>query len=202
MKRKILSILLFALMLIGCCSFFGCSEGAKPAVLVDTYNSATNTSYMMTSKNYEFYQAETITLDLYSDNTYACHITLSEGLRRVQDEQPSYGDLATVFITRYGTYEITSELGEVKITLSEATRVTYGTNAGGGHTAYVPEGMKYCDSANEEDAAKFFTEHFGDMEALMATVGKAVTLVADEASHIINADSKVFDHTSCILAGK
>ncbi len=203
MKRnKFFAALLFIVMTVSMMLFSGCSEKTE---LTGTYQTITKMSLQSSGDNYDFLMGQSTTLSLYSDGTYVCQIVITEGMKTKAEGSIGtdfmFIPLATTSITRYGTYEITTDtdLQEDRISLSEATRIIYATNAHGGHYALVPDGMLYCDSADEEQAAKFITGWFGSMDDLKAKVGQAVELTASTDNHMIN--EQIFDYETPLFEG-
>ncbi len=200
MKKKILTVLMTAIMLISAFVFAGCS---KPVELVETYQSGTRISLTFSSANYHMFKLETLTVSLYSDDTYVCQMVISEGVMPVSgpssEKEYFFNPMATTTITRYGTYVKNADItiDETTIELNEATRIIYSTNISGGVSgALLPEGMNYCDTNDEEAAAKFNTEYFGDINGLKSVVGTTVTITAKETTHVIDSNWEIFDYIS------
>lgn len=203
MKRsKIIVSLVAAVLVIASFVFImaGCSGGAE---LIDMYQSQTRLKYFTVADDRDFYICETYTVELYSDGTYVCAINLSECQQKLANFE--YGDvnviapLAVTTFTRTGTYELTKDesVGSFELTLGRATRLTFATNAGGGHYPVVPtNSVRFVDSNDPEATAAFETEWYGNWEELEALVGAEVTLVGDSASHLFDAGQMVFDYKS------
>lgn len=179
----------------------GCSGSS--AELIDVYQSQTRLKYFTVADDRDFFICETYTVELYSDGTYVCAINISECQQKLANF--AYGDvnvidpLAVTSFTRTGTYEldIDENLSTFTLTLGEATRVTFATNAGGGHYPIVPSNsVLFVDSEDEEAAAAFSTEWFGDWDDLVALVGAEVTLVGDSTTHMFDAGQMIFDYQS------
>lgn len=203
MKRsKIIVSLVAAILAIASfvCVMAGCSGGAE---LVDMYQSQTRLKYFTVAADRDFYICETYTVELYSDGTYVCAINLSECQQKLANFE--YGDvnviapLAVTTFTRTGTYELVENesVGSFELTLGQATRLTFATNAGGGHYPVVPNNsVRFVDSNDPEATAAFETEWYGDWEELEALVGAEVTLVGDSTTHMFDAGQMVFDYKS------
>lgn len=203
MKRsKIIVSLVAAILAIAsfACVMAGCSGGAE---LVDMYQSQTRLKYFTVAADRDFYICETYTVELYSDGTYVCAINLSECQQKLANFE--YGDvnviapLAVTTFTRTGTYELVENesVGSFELTLGQATRLTFATNAGGGHYPVVPNNsVRFVDSNDPEATAAFETEWYGDWEELEALVGAEVTLVGDSTTHMFDAGQMVFDYKS------
>ena len=203
MKRsKMIGLLMAAALALGAlaCMMAGCSGGAE---LVDMYQSQTRLKYFTVADDREFYICEPYTVELYSDGTYVCAINLSECQQKLANFE--YGDvnviapLAVTTFTRTGSYELTKDesVGSFELTLGKADRLTFATNAGGGHYPVVPSNsVRFVDSNDPEATAAFETEWYGDWEELEALVGAEVTLVGDATTHMFDAGQMVFDYKS------
>lgn len=177
--------------------------GGSSAEIVGLYQSQTRLKYFTVAEDRDFYICETYTVELYSDNTYVCSINMTECQQKLAnfeyDDVNVIAPLAVTTFTRTGTYTLTEDdsVGTFELTLSDADRLTYSTNAGGGHYPVVPaDGAKYYDSADAESIADFETEWYGDWDALYDLVGVEVTLTGDSATHMFDAGCMVFDYKS------
>lgn len=203
-KNKLFIALTAAVMaLVTVFALVGCGE--TKAELVDMYQSQTRVKYFTVATDRDFYICETYTVELYSDGTYVCAINMTEAQQKTANfEYKSeaaniINPLAVTTFTRTGTYELTKNdsLGTFSLKLGKASRLTYATNAGGGHYPVVPAGeKKFFDSANAADVAEFDTEWYGKWNELEALVGAEVTLTGDTATRMFDAGCMVFDYKS------
>lgn len=205
MKKRGKIITLFAMIAVFVATLSvsiltGCSGSAE---LIDVYQSQTRLKYFTVADDRDFYICETYTVELYSDGTYVCAINISECQQKTANFE--YGDVniidpvAVTTFTRVGEYELTVQesVGTFSLTLGQATRVTFATNAGGGHYPVVPTNSVYfVDSNDAEAAAAFETEWYGDWDDLVALVGAEVTLIGDSTTHMFDAEQMVFEYQS------
>jgi hypothetical protein len=195
-------------MVAGCGDSSDSNSGntATAVTLVDTYQSQTRLKYFTVAEDRDFYICETYTVELYSDNTYVCAINISECQQKLANFEYDIVNiikpLAVTTFTRTGTYTMTKDesVGSFELTLSKATRLTYATNAGGGHYPVVPtNGARYFDSADADSVAEYETEWYGKWSDLENLVGAEVTLTGDTENHMFDAGCMVFDYKSCMF---
>lgn len=200
--KKLSVILAAVLAILGC---VGCQGEAQQesAELIGTYQSQARVKYFTVAEDRDFYIVESYAVSLYSDNTYVCTINITEAQQKLANFE--YGDvnvinpLAVTTYTRCGTYTLTEDesVGSFELELGEAERLTFATNAGGGHYPIVPtNSVMYVDSDDEEAAAAYETEWYGSWDDLKAVVGAPATLTGDSATHMFDAGCMVFDYES------
>lgn len=199
--RLFATLIAAALTTASLAAMAGCN--AESAELIDMYQSQTRVKYFTVAADRDFYICETYTVELYSDGTYVCAVNMTEAQQKLANFE--YGDvniinpLAVTTFTRCGTYEMTKDdsVGTFALTLNEATRLTFATNAGGGHYPVVPtNSVMFVDSEDADAVAAFETEWYGKWEDLQALVGAKVTLTGDSATHMFDAGCMVFDYKS------
>lgn len=200
--KKILAAFLIAVLAIASVAVFAAC-GDTAAQLTDTYQSQTRLKYFTVAEDRDFYIAETYAVQLYSDGTYVCAINLSEAQQKLAnfeyDDVNIIKPLAVTTFTRTGTYTLTKDdsVGTFSLKLSEATRLTYATNAGGGHYPVVPTNSQtYFDSDVAADVEAYETEWYGKWADLHKLVGAEATLTGDSATHMFDAGCMVFDYKS------
>lgn len=203
--KKLKTILVATVCAIVAATSLACLAACSgsSAELTGLYQSQTRLKYFTVAADRDFYIAETYTVELYSDGTYVCAINISECQQKLAnfeyDEVNVIAPLAVTTFTRTGTYTLTEDdsVGTFELTLGEAARLTYSTNAGGGHYPVVPtDGAKYYDSADPDSIADFETEWYGNWDELCDLVGAEVTLTGDSATHMFDAGCMVFDYKS------
>lgn len=186
-----------------CFAFAACGESAPE--LTDTYQSQARLKYFTCAEDRDFWISEAYTVELYSDGTYVCAINITESQQKLANfeysdtESNVIAPLAVTAFTREGTYTMTTDdsVGSFSLTLGKATRVTFSTNAGGGHYPVVPtNNVMYVDSNDAEATAAFETEWYGDWEELEALVGAEVTLTGSTSTHMFDAGQMVFEYKS------
>lgn len=194
------TLLALSLMAASACALTGCSESAE---LIDMYQSQTRLKYFTVASDRDFYICETYTVELYSDGSYVCAINLTEAQQKTANFE--YGDvniinpLAVTTFTRTGNYTLTKNesVGSFELTLGKADRLTFATNAGGGHYPVVPSNsVRFVDSADPEATAAFETEWYGNWAELEALVGAEVTLVGDSTTKMFDAGQMIFEYKS------
>lgn len=201
MKKALTLILVLAMAF--CCVTLG-QTSALAANVVETYQQPIYLNLLPAGEKYDYVGSSATTLQLLDDGTYVVQTVVTDGLKsRAEGEKASdfiHLALATFSITSFGTYtlEEDEDLGTLMCTLSEADRMIYATNAGGGHYPIVPaDGSYYMDSANEEQKAAFETEWFGDYDAFHEKFGSEKTIELDPVNHMIAKDSVIVDWQTC-----
>lgn len=199
MKRK-LALVLATVMTVFC---VGCG-GAEKGGVVETYQQATQLNLLPAGEKYDYVGTTTSTLQLLGDGTYVLQSVLTDGVKtRAEGEKATdftFMGLATFSITQFGTYSLEEdkEMGVTKCTLSEANRMIYSTNAGGGHYPLVPaDGSYYMDSADEKQKAAFETEWWGTYDEFHEKFGAEKVLELDPVNHMISKDNVIIDYTTC-----
>lgn len=183
-------------MLTGC-------QNAEEKELVGTYQSQARVKYFTVAEDRDFYIVESYAVNLYSDNTYVCTINMTEAQQKLANFE--YGDvnvinpLAVTTFTRCGSYTLSEDtsVGSFSLDLGEADRLTFATNAGGGHYPVVPtNSVMYVDDKDKDAADAFETEWYGNWDELKSLVGAPVTLTGDSATHMFDAGCMVFEYKS------
>lgn len=202
MKRlKIASLVASILALVSfACLMTGCSESVE---LVGMYQSQARLKYFTVAADRDFYICETYTVELYSDGTYVCAINITEAQQKLAnfeyDDVNVIAPLAVTTFTRTGSYVLTEDesVGSFELTLGTADRLTFATNAGGGHYPVIPSNsVRFVDSNDPEATAAFETEWYGNWDELEALVGAEVTLVGDSTTHMFDAGQMIFEYKS------
>ncbi|MBO4990136.1 MAG: hypothetical protein J6D37_07380 [Clostridia bacterium] len=201
-KKRLIAALAATTMLTASLALMtGCNT--QTAEVTEVYQSQTRLKYFTVAEDRDFYICETYTVELYSDGTYVCAINMTEAQQKLANFE--YGDvniikpLAVTTFTRFGTYELSKDesVGTFSLTLNEADRLTFATNAGGGHYPVVPtNAVMFVDSNDADAAAAFETEWYGKWADLQALVGAKVTLTGDSTTHMFDAGCMVFDYKS------